>query len=201
MKNETSKPTKERIMDAAEEIMMEKGFHSVGLNQILTAVEVPKGSFYHYFKSKEVFGVELLKHYLARTTAQKREMLLSSDSEADPIRRLFDYLDGGLAYIQKIDGKFPCLILKLASEVTDLSEPMRQELAKGFEDWIVIFKDVLDEAVEKKLLHDNFDTRAEAELFQDLWSGATQRAVINRNSEPVYQAILRIKSRVNTLIR
>lgn len=200
MNIETSKPTKERIMEAAEEIMLEKGFHSVGLNQILTAVKVPKGSFYHYFKSKDEFGVELLKYYLTRTTSLKREMLLSVTQETNPVRRLFDYLDGGLAYIQKIDGKFPCLVLKMASEVTDLSESMRKELAKGFEDWIGIFKDVLDEAVEKKLLHDNFDTRAEAELFQDLWSGATQRAVINRNTVPVHQAVYHIKSRVSTLM-
>ena len=200
MKNETDKPTKERIMEAAEEIMLEKGFHSVGLNQILTAVKVPKGSFYHYFKSKDEFGVELLKHYLTHTTARKREMLLSRELEADPVRRLFNYLDGGLTYIQTIDGRFPCLVLKMASEVTDLSESMRKELAKGFEDWVEIFKDVLDEAIEKKLLHDNFDPRSEAEMFQDLWSGATQRAVINRNTEPVRQAVERIKSRVKTLM-
>ena len=200
MKIDTKKPTKERIMDAAEEIMLEKGFHSVGLNQILTAVKVPKGSFYHYFKSKDEFGVELLKHYLTRTTARKREMLLSVAGEPDPVRRLFQYLDGGLAYIQKIDGRFPCLILKLASEVTDLSESMRRELAKGFEDWIEIFKNVLDEAVEKKVLQENFDSRAEAEFIQDLWSGATQRAVINRDPEPIEKALLRIKSRVTALM-
>lgn len=187
-------------MDAAEEIMLEKGFHSVGLNQILTAVKVPKGSFYHYFKSKDDFGVELLKYYLSYTTAKKREMLLSREAEADPVRRLFNYLDGGLTYIQNIEGKFPCLVLKMASEVTDLSEAMRKELANGFEDWIEIFKDVLDEAIEKKLLHDKFDPRSEAELIQDLWSGATQRAVINRNTEPVRQAVDRIKSRVKTLM-
>jgi len=200
MNNKKNKPTKERIMDAAEEIMLEKGFHSVGLNQILTAVKVPKGSFYHYFKSKDDFGVELLRHYIGRTTARKREMLISAELEADPVRRLFDYLDGGLAYIQEIDGKFPCLVLKMASEVTGLSESMQKELAKGFEDWIEIFQDVLDEAIEKKLLPDNLDTRSEAELIQDLWSGATQRAVINRNSGPIRQAVDRIKSRVNSLM-
>ena len=200
MTDKTNKQTKERIIDAAEKIMMEKGFHSVGLNQILTAVKVPKGSFYHYFKSKDEFGRELLKHYLSRSTSRKREMLLSSELEANPVQRLFNYLDGGLEYIQGIDGKFPCLVLKLASEVTDLSEPMQKELAKGFEDWIVIFKDVLDEAIDKKLLQNNFDVRAEAELIQDLWSGATQRAVINSNSDPVRCAINHIKSRVKSLM-
>jgi AcrR family transcriptional regulator len=75
--------TKERILDAAEGLMLVKSFHSVGLNEILTAVQVPKGSFYHYFKSKEQFGVEMLKHYVADATAWKTRMLLSPEPEPD----------------------------------------------------------------------------------------------------------------------
>jgi len=195
-----NKPTKERILDTAEEIMLEKGFHSVGLKQILDAVKVPKGSFYYYFSSKEQFGVEMLKHYLARTNAQKRTLLLIREQEANPVQRLFTYLDGGVEFMKELDGKFPCLILKLASEVTDLSEAMQRELANGFEEWIIIFQQVLDEAVDKKMLPANLDTRSEAELIQDLWAGATQRAVINRSVEPVGQAVKRIKSRINNLM-
>ena len=65
----SDRPTKERILDAAEQIMLEKSFHSVGLNEILKAVGVPKGSFYHHFESKEQFGVEMLKHYVADAVA------------------------------------------------------------------------------------------------------------------------------------
>jgi TetR/AcrR family transcriptional repressor of nem operon len=197
MKKQT---TKERILDAAEELMLEKGFHSVGLKQILDTVQVPKGSFYHYFASKEQFGSEMLQHYLAAASAQKRELLLSRDREPHPLQRLFAYLDGGVAHIRKTNGKFPCLVLKLASEVTDLSEPMREELAKGFEEWIGIFKAVLDEAVEKKILAEDTDTGAVAQLIQDLWSGATQRAIINRSSAPVFQAAEYIKTKVTALV-
>lgn len=200
-KSKSTKPTKERIMEAAENIMLEKGFHSMGLNQILTAVKVPKGSFYHYFKSKDDFGVELLKFYLERTTKQKREMLLSQEWGTDPVQRLVTYLDSGLEYIQKIEGKFPCLVLKIASEVTDLSEPMRKELAKGFEDWVDIFERVLQEAVDTNVLSSTINKRLEAEFIQDLWSGAIQRAVINRNIEPVRQAVEYIKARIESFRR
>ena len=58
--------------------MLERSFHSVGLNQILSAVKVPKGSFYHYFKSKEEFGVEMLTHYASTSNAYRRKMLLEN---------------------------------------------------------------------------------------------------------------------------
>src|SRR5436189_2079852 len=85
--------TKERILEAAEEIMLQKSFHSVGLNEILAAVKVPKGSFYHYFQSKEQFGVELLRHYVAEASAWKRRLLLSTEQEPNPYERLMIYLE------------------------------------------------------------------------------------------------------------
>ena len=112
------KTTKERILEAAEEIMLENSFHSVGLKQILGAASVPKGSFYHYFKSKDQFGAEMLKHYMDEAGENKRRMLVSQDMESDPLKRLFLYLDGSIDFIQSVTGKFPCLALKLASEVS-----------------------------------------------------------------------------------
>ncbi|WFB34669.1 TetR/AcrR family transcriptional regulator [Kiritimatiellota bacterium B12222] len=189
--------TKERILETAEALMLEKSFHAVGLKQILDAVKVPKGSFYHYFESKEQFGAEMLKHYVKSTTVRKRQMLLSEDVDENPITRLFAYLDGGVAHLKTIPGKFPCLVLKLAAEVSDLSDPMRQELAKGFEEWIGIFKQLLDEAIDKQLISEKVDSAHEAQLIQDLWNGATQRAVINQSVVPVEHACERIKSRMN----
>lgn len=196
MKEQT---TKERILDAAEEIMLDRGFRSVGLNQILTAVNVPKGSFYHYFKSKDDFGVQMLKHYLLRTTNRKREMLLSPVENADPLGRLFSYLDSAGKFLEQTPGKFPCLVLKMASEATDLTDAMRVEMSNGIEEWIGIFKKVLDEAVAQKSISPETNTALEASLIQDLWSGATQRAVINLNAEPVFNAVAHMKTRIEKL--
>lgn len=195
-----NRPTKERILDAAEELMLDKGFHSVGLKQILDTVNVPKGSFYHYFESKEQFGVEMLKHYMEDSTGRKREMLSQQAEIADPIQRLFTYLDGWVINTAKIAGKFPCLVLKLASEVTDLSEPMRQELEKGFDDWINLFQVVLDEAVEKDLLSNEIGTQETAQLMQDLLNGATQRSVINHDEEPIRRAVEFIKAHIRAMM-
>lgn len=188
--------TKERILDAAEEIMLEKSFHSVGLKQILDAVKVPKGSFYHYFESKEQFGVEMLKHYMAAASDWKRKVLISKDKEPDPLKRLFVYLDGSVDFIQNAPGTFPCLALKLASEVSGFSEAMRAEIVNGIQDWINIYKNVLDEAVTEQKLPAGFDTASEAQLIQDHWSGAAQRSVISRNTDPVRLTVEHIKSRI-----
>jgi len=55
--------TRQHILDTGYRIIAGKGFSSVGLNEILTTAGVPKGSFYHYFDSKEQFGQALLEDY------------------------------------------------------------------------------------------------------------------------------------------
>lgn len=196
MKQQT---TKERILEAAEQLMLEKSFHAVGLKQILDAVKVPKGSFYHYFESKEQFGAEMMRHYMDEVSVRKREQILSKEKGSDPLKRLFAYLDDGIDMIRGTPGKFPCLALKLASEVSDLSETMCKELAKGFDDWTRIYQEVLDEAVGEEVLPADIDTESEAKIIQDLWSGAIHRAVIIRDVEPVRHAVDFIKARISSM--
>ncbi len=181
--------TKVRILDAAVKIMLEESFHSVGLNQILSAVKVPKGSFYHYFRSKEELGVEMIRYFSQADNGMRRRMLLGAATEENPIQRLLIVFNFAIGKFQESGGKCPCLLQKLAAEVSNFSDAMREELAKGFSDAIEIFKMTLDEAVEKKLLPENFDTAAEAQFILDHWAGSQQRAIISRNAQPLKDSV------------
>ena len=55
--------TRQHLLDIGYQIMVIKGFSGVGLNEILKTANVPKGSFYHYFKSKEQYAQCLLEDY------------------------------------------------------------------------------------------------------------------------------------------
>ncbi len=169
--------------------MLEKSFHSVGLNEILAAVRVPKGSFYHYFQSKEQFGVEMLKHYVAHATAWKEKQLLSESPEADPLKRLLAFLEGIAKEHRTTKGKCPCLVVKLTSEVADFSEPMRKVLAEGNREWIGILGKLLEEGIRKKKISKRVKPALMAAVIQDLWTGALQRAVTQRSTAPLRQAI------------
>lgn len=185
--------TKERILDAAEELMIERSFHSVGLSQILAAVKVSKGAFYHHFDSKEQFGVEMLRHYASSADARKKAMLLDSGVESNPVERLLSFFKALSEATQESGYKAPCLLHKLACEVSDFSEPMREEVAKGFSETISVISQTLDEAVAQNLLLAAGDTTADAAFILDLWNGALQRALIDRSAKPLEDAISRIR--------
>src|SRR5574337_1959891 len=57
--------TREALIRAGLELLTEKGFNSVGVEEVLRRVGVPKGSFYHYFSSKDDFGRQALEAYAA----------------------------------------------------------------------------------------------------------------------------------------
>lgn len=184
----TTVTTKERILEAAEEIMLAKSFHSVGLNEILAAVKVPKGSFYHYFQSKEQFGVELLRHYVNEASEWKRKLLLSTDQEPNPFLRLTAFLDLSAAHLLEKDCQCPCLVSKLASEVATFSEPMRAVLAEGVREWHGIFQQVIGEGQKKGVIRKKIDPAETAGIIGDLWMGASQRCQLERNVAPIRAA-------------
>jgi len=59
----TRPDTRDHLLATGEAVIRGKGFAAVGLAEILGEAGVPKGSFYHYFKSKEAFGAEMLARY------------------------------------------------------------------------------------------------------------------------------------------
>jgi TetR/AcrR family transcriptional repressor of nem operon len=177
--------TKERILDAAEEIMLQKSFHSVGLNEILSAVKVPKGSFYHYFQSKEQFGVELLKHYVAGASAYKRRALLTNELSENPYERLIAYFDLHIAKLMENGCQCSCLIAKLATEVATFSDDMRAVLAEGGREWTGYLEKVLIEGQDKGVIRRDLDPRATALLMHDLWMGASLRMQVERSVAPL----------------
>jgi len=181
-----SASTKERILNAAEEIMLAKSFHSVGLNEILAAVKVPKGSFYHYFESKEQFGVELVRHYVREHSARLRRIL--GASELNPFERLLALFQGLISRVMEGECKQACLVAKLGAEVSTFSEPMREALREGIRDWRKVYEETIVEGQSSGVIRQDLDPAVTAGLIFDLWRGAMDRAQLDRTVAPLKDA-------------
>ena len=80
--------TRERIIETGAAIIHCKGFNYTGIQEILNAAKVPKGSFYNYFKSKEDFGLQIIDYFLAHFTRIAQKTL----EDASVASRFFDIL-------------------------------------------------------------------------------------------------------------
>src|SRR5262245_169300 len=88
---EKNNPTRERLITEGLKSFVLKGFDGIGLNAILDAAGVPKGSFYYFFKSKEEFAGAVLDAYQRRYFEPRHKIL--TDTTCTPLQRLRNYFD------------------------------------------------------------------------------------------------------------
>jgi TetR/AcrR family transcriptional repressor of nem operon len=171
---------RQHILDVAKPIILGKGFSAVGLNEILTAANVPKGSFYHYFKSKEAFGAALLDSYFDDYFTRLESMLAPNGTDA--ASRMVAYWTRWLETQAGDCCEEKCLTVKLAGEVSDLSEAMRDSLRRGTDQLIARLAQCISEGGADGSLSRDLDATQVAETLYQMWLGATLLAKVRREN-------------------
>ena len=179
--------TRQHILDIAKPIILDKGFTAVGLNQLLAAAAVPKGSFYHYFKSKETFGEALLDSYFENYEARLSALLQANGTSG--AARLMTYWQGWLETQCGDDIEAKCLAVKLGSEVSDLSEPMRLALQRGTDLVVARLAACIEEGRADGSLPRSLDAADSALTLYNLWLGATVMTKIRRDRSALEAAM------------
>jgi TetR/AcrR family transcriptional repressor of nem operon len=190
----TFNDTKERIFDASEGILLEQGFNGTGINDILKAVGIPKGSFYHWFPSKEQFGVELLQHYGRKMLDYRRKWMNKRDMIPSASERITSAMEASVSSMLENDCKQGCLILKLSNEVSSWSEPMRSALSSYFTELVAIYQSVMEEGQAQGTITSRQSAAHLASITHDLWLGAYSRSLAVRSVEPIRQSVTCLKS-------
>lgn len=117
---------KENILDHGVTLLMEQGYHGTGLQEILDAAKVPKGSFYNYFGSKENFGAEVIRHYIDPFITQLAGHLQSADTDA--LGAIHCYFDVLIAALEQNQFNGGCLLGNLMGEIGDTSHICQESL-------------------------------------------------------------------------
>jgi TetR/AcrR family transcriptional repressor of nem operon len=182
------KDVRQHILDTGKMVIVGKGFSAVGLAEILNAAKVPKGSFYHYFKSKEVFGEALLEDYFAGYN--QRLQSLFSDKSMTAAARLMTYWSRWQDAQEGDDLTGKCLVVKLSAEVADLSELMRNALKQGTEKLIAQLTACIAEGIQDGSLSASLIAEQCALTLYELWLGATLLTKLRRDSSALDQAML-----------
>ena len=185
--------TRRNIVDAAQRIMSGKGFSAVGLNEILNSAKVPKGSFYHYFESKDALGEALLTEYFDDyLTDMDRTLNMPGQSAA---QRLMNYWRQWAQTQQSFDCQGRCLAVKLGAEVSDLSESMRQALKTGTAEIIGRLAVTIEAGAADGSLEVEGRADEVAQNLYQLWLGASVMAKIVRDAQP-FEAALQMTRRI-----
>ena len=195
---EKSSDTRQQIIDVAKTIILGKGFSAVGLNEILTSASVPKGSFYHYFTSKEAFGNALLNDYFDDYTTKLTKDL--QHPNLLPAERLRAYFANWLETQSNDTTQDKCLVVKLSAEVTDLSESMRATLQLGTQKVIHLLQACVQEVIDLNTIVCDEPAETIAQELYYMWLGATLMTKVQHTREALECAMRATEKRLNLQI-
>jgi TetR/AcrR family transcriptional repressor of nem operon len=178
--------SRQHILGIGKGLILRKGFTAVGLAELLAAASVPKGSFYHYFASKEAFGEALLEWYFEEHLQHLDTLLTRPASAAE---RLNGYWRYWLAAQGGDDPDAKCLAVKLSAEVSDLSEAMRSVLERGTDGVIRRLTECIEDGKLDGSLSITEDAKQLATSLYAMWLGASLLAKVGQNDGPLQTAM------------
>lgn len=174
--------TREEIIRKGAELIHAQGFNATGLQQILQAAGIPKGSFYFYFKSKEDFGLEIINYFNAAISSIFTRYL--SDKKIPPLKRLEKLFEFFEAAFQKSGYALGCPIGNLSLELADTNERLRLHLVGVIETLIAQIELCLQEAKREKSIPASFNTADTARFIFHGFEGAVLHMKVVKSIEP-----------------
>lgn len=181
--NRDNPDTRDALVRCGTEILTEQGFLSTGIDAVLSRVGVPKGSFYHYFQSKEDFGHAVLENYAGYFARKLDRCLL--DASRPPLARIAAFVEEAKAGMQRFEYRRGCLVGNLGQEVTQLPETFRESLEAILLSWQQRLALCLEAAKAEGELAADADCERWAAFFWIGWEGAVLRARLVRGNAPL----------------
>ena len=175
--------TRLAIIWCGTELLTERGFQITGIDEILSIVGVPKGSFYYYFKSKREFGVAVVDNYV-EFYAQKMALLFDNH-ERTPLQRLQDFVEDGKVGLAKYDFKRGCLIGNMGQELAALNDEFRERLEQVMQAWEARVTALFQLALDRGEISHSHDPESLSQFFWIGWEGAILRAKLTRSIAPL----------------
>jgi TetR/AcrR family transcriptional repressor of nem operon len=162
--------TREHIIETGAEIIHRKGFNHTGIQEILTAAGVPKGSFYNYFKSKKDFGLQVIDYFSDHFRQIASQTL--EDTSISPLNRIYEFLSAFMDYFESQNFTGGCPIGNLSQEMGDLSPEFRVKLRESIDMIIDAYSQQLSAAQKDGKISKSLDIKETASFIVAGWHGA-----------------------------
>jgi TetR/AcrR family transcriptional regulator, transcriptional repressor for nem operon len=169
-----AKSTRDHLIDVGLELMHRHGYNATGVAEILKEADVPKGSFYHHFVSKEDFAAAALEKYVAREGEHAAKVL--NDEKTLPLKRLRRYFSE-LVRIYGQSGSIPgCMLGRFSLDMAAENAQLRKRISASFDRWQHRIATAIGQAVALKELPAGTDPESLAGFLLNSWEGALVRS-------------------------
>jgi TetR/AcrR family transcriptional repressor of nem operon len=162
--------TKRRLLDATMQLMLRQGFSATTVDQICAGADLTKGSFFHYFDSKDEIGEEVLDHFFEQQ--QQQFAGARFNALADPLEKLHGLLDFIIEGVRSMPQMPGCLIGNFAQELAHTHPRIRSQCDDKFTRFSQLIQTMLREAKAKYCPKAGFDPEGVSLMFVSLLQGS-----------------------------
>ena len=174
--------TKQRLLDTGLVLLLEHGYNDLGIQALLTATGTQKGSFYHHFKDKKDFVLQVVDQYMRGVHAGLDTCL--GDTGSLPLERLRRFFEMTQEQYRN-EGYMGCLLGGLGQELSGVSEVFRRKIEGCLSEMADRMAVCLEEARQRGDIAADANARLMASLLCDCWEGAALRSRMRRDAAPL----------------
>lgn len=176
---------RENLLAQGVSLLTKQGYHGTGLKELLDAVQIPKGSFYNYFGSKENYAAEVIQFYIAPFITQLKTHL--ANPELNALAAIKQYFAELIIELEHAEYQGGCLLGNLMGELGDTSDIVRLALQTAVNDYRDVLRDGLLKAQAQGLIRTDKSAEDMADLLVNAWQGVLLRMKIDKSSRPLKQ--------------
>ena len=142
--------TRERILDASQRLILQKGFSGTGLDEIVYEAGLTKGGFLYHFKNRDDLAYALMERYLEEDDRILNDLVAqASELVDDPFQRVLAFLKLYADLLGGLDGAHPgCLVASYTYESQQFDPRVRELTRRGVQSWKAIFVRLFEHALE-----------------------------------------------------
>jgi TetR/AcrR family transcriptional regulator, transcriptional repressor for nem operon len=178
--------TQQELLEQGMSMLLRHGYHNLGIAAVLEATQIPKGSFYHYFESKEDFGLQVIDLYMKMVHAGLDQCL--DDESLPPLQRIRRFFEA-TAEKYRAEGYLGCLLGGLGQELSGVSAAFRRKVEQCFSEIASRIANCLEKAIQRGDLPKKTDPKRMAELLVNCWEGAALRTRLQRDPTPLREML------------
>ncbi|EPO5350329.1 TetR family transcriptional regulator C-terminal domain-containing protein [Klebsiella michiganensis] len=175
--------TRNDLIRSGLELLTQNGFLTTGVDAIVKNANVPKGSFYYYFKSKEEYAQTVLNAYNSFFEHKLKKHL--HESSCTPMVRLDNFINDACEGIKKYNFTRGCLVGNMMQESPGLPQSFIKLLQNILERWQALVAACLSDALSLGEISSNMNETQLAAIFWSGWEGAVMRAKLYCSTQPV----------------
>lgn len=169
----------DKILNVGYDVFRKNGYHNVGINQTLKEANIPKGSFYNFFESKEDFATKVVQRY-GESNAEWLKGFFDK-SELTPIESLKSFYKFMIDTNEKDDFLSGCIVNNMSIEVGRINDAMATKANEQFLSWLVILENIIIKGQQLKEITTKYSALELAEYLHAGFYGSFSRMKVNRN--------------------